>query len=134
MLQGPGYVSIVYEMIHEARVIPLDGRPHIGKDMRTWNGDSRGRWEGNTLVVDITNYNDKGSIATNVATQRVRAIPQSEELHVVERCRLTRTINYEADRGSQSLRDALESGDPVAPEPDYQIFEYACHGELGLPR
>ena len=69
-----------------------------GRAIRTWNGDSRGRWEGNTLVVDITNYNDKGSVATNVATQRVRAIPQSEELHVVER--FTRvdenTINYEA--------------------------------------
>ena len=101
--------------------------------MRTWNGDSRGRWEGNTLVVDITNYNDKGSIATNVATQRVRAIPQSEELHVVERCRLTRTRSTTADRGSQSLRDALESGDPVAPEPDYQIFGARVTGELGLP-
>src|SRR5947208_17163736 len=84
-------------MIHEARIIPLDGRRHVGSGVRFWNGDSRGRWEGNTLVVDITNYNDKGNVATNAATQRVRSIPQSEDLHVVER--FTRvdenTINYE---------------------------------------
>src|SRR5262245_49324934 len=85
ILQGSGYVAIVYEMIHEARMIPIDGRPHLGPSFRLWNGDSRGRWEENTLVVDITGYNDKGTVATNVATQRVRAIPQSEQLHAVER-------------------------------------------------
>jgi hypothetical protein len=137
ILQGPGYVSIVYEMIHEARIIPLDGRPHIGASIRTWNGDSRGRWEGNTLVVDITNYNDKGSIATNVATQRVRAIPQSDELHVVER--FTRvdenTINYEATIEDPKVFTAPWTvAIPLHREPDYQIFEYACHeGNLGLP-
>src|SRR5688572_18215799 len=85
IVQTPGYVTILYEMIHEARVIPLDGRPHVGPAIRLWNGDSRGHWEGNTLVVDITNYNDKGSVATNAASRRVRAIPQSEALHAVER-------------------------------------------------
>jgi hypothetical protein len=136
ILQGPGYVSIVYEMIHEARLIPLDGRPHVGKSIRTWNGDSRGRWEGETLVVDITNYNDKSSIATNVATQRVRAIPQSEELHVVER--FTRvdenTINYEATIEDPKVFTApWRVAIPLHREPEYQIFEYACHeGNLGL--
>jgi hypothetical protein len=124
-------------MIHEARIIPLDGRAHIGKSIRTWNGDSRGRWEGNTLVVDITNYNDKGSIATNVATQRVRAIPQSEELHVVER--FTRvdenTINYEATIEDPKVFTAPWTvAIALHREPEYQIFEYACHeGNLGLP-
>jgi len=96
IIQIPGYVVIVYEMIHDTRVIPLDGRPHVGANIKLWNGDSRGRWDGDTLVVETTNYNDKGSIATSAATGRIRGIPQSDELHVVER--FTRvgesTINY----------------------------------------
>ncbi|MBI4888846.1 MAG: hypothetical protein HY824_17235 [Acidobacteria bacterium] len=136
ILQGPGYVSILYEMIHEARVIPLDGRPHVGKSIRTWNGDSRGRWDGDTLVVDITNYNDKGSLATNAASQRVRAIPQSEDLHVVERFRRVdeNTIDYEALIEDPKVFTApWKVAIPLHREPDYQIFEYACHeGNLGL--
>jgi hypothetical protein len=137
ILQGPGYVAIVYEMIHEARIIPLDGRPHVGPGIRMWNGDSRGRWEGNTLVVEISNYNDKGSVATNVATQRVRAIPQSEALHVVER--FTRvdenTINYEAViEDPKVFTGPWKVAIPLHREPDYRIFEYACHeGNQGLP-
>ena len=60
IIQIPGYVIIAYEMIHDTRIIPLDGRPHVGPNIRLWNGDARGRWEGNTLVVDTTNFNDKG--------------------------------------------------------------------------
>ena len=56
--QTPQYVGILQEMIHEVRVIPLDGRPHLSDGVRQWMGDSRGRWEGDTLVVDITNYHD----------------------------------------------------------------------------
>ncbi|MSO81874.1 MAG: hypothetical protein EXQ53_01060 [Acidobacteria bacterium] len=137
ILQSPGSVAIVYEMIHEARIIPLDGRPHVGPSVRFWNGDSRGRWEGDTLVVDITNYNDKGSVATNVATQRVRAIPQSEALHVVER--FTRvdenTINYEvAIEDPKVFTAPWKVAMPLHREPDYQIFEYACHeGNHAVP-
>jgi hypothetical protein len=137
ILQGPGYVAIIYEMIHEARVIPIDGRPHVGPAIRMWNGDSRGRWEGNTLVVDISNYNDKGSVATNVATQRVRAIPQSEALHVVER--FTRvdenTINYDVVIEDPKVFTApWKVAMPLQREPDYQIFEYACHeGNRAVP-
>jgi hypothetical protein len=57
--QGPGVVTITYEMIHDTRVIPLDGRPHIAPGMRQYLGDARGHWEGNTLVVETTNFNDK---------------------------------------------------------------------------
>jgi len=85
IIQIPGYVVIVYEMIHETRLIPLDNRPHVGEAIRMWNGDPRGHWEGNTLVVETTNFNDKGSIATSAATGRIRGIPQSEQLDVVER-------------------------------------------------
>ena len=97
IVQTPGYVMILYEMIHEARVIPVDGRPHLPSSIRFWNGDSVGRWEGNALVVDVTNFNGKGWIATSMATGRIKGIPQSTDLHVVER--FTRvdadTINYE---------------------------------------
>jgi hypothetical protein len=137
ILQSPGYVAIVYEMIHEARIIPLDGRPHVGSTFRLWNGDSRGHWEGDTLVVDITNYNDKGSVATNVATQRVRAIPQSEQLHVVERFTRTdeNTIDYEVVVEDPRVFTApWKVAMPLHREPDYQIFEYACHeGNHAVP-
>ena len=58
-LQPPGYVVILQEFNHGSRIIPLDGRPHAGEAVKLWMGDSRGRWEGNTLVVDVTNHNDK---------------------------------------------------------------------------
>jgi hypothetical protein len=59
ILQIPGYVVIFIEMIHDVRLIPLDGRPHLASNIRQWMGDPRGRWEGNTLVVDSTNFTDK---------------------------------------------------------------------------
>ena len=59
ILQTPGYVAILQEMIHEVRIIPLDGRPHVDEDIRFWMGDSRGRWEGDTLVVETTNFSDQ---------------------------------------------------------------------------
>ena len=58
ILQTPGYIAILQEMIHEVRIIPLDGRPHLNPAIRMWLGDSRGRWEGDTLVVETTNYDD----------------------------------------------------------------------------
>src|SRR5579863_10270033 len=70
ILQTPGYVMIFSEMIHEVRVIPVDGRPHLPGSVRQWNGDSIGRWEANTLVVDTVNYNGKGMIANSAATGR----------------------------------------------------------------
>ena len=136
VLQTPGYVVIVYEMIHEARIISLDGRPHIGDSVRQWNGDSRGRWEGNTLVVEVTNYNDKGAIATNIATRGARGLPRSEALHVVERFTLADagTINYEVtvedpDVYTASWKVAM----PLNRDTTYDLFEYACHeGNYGL--
>ena len=59
IVQGPGFVAIRYEMVHETRVIPLDGRPHVGSTIRSHMGDARGRWEGNTLVVETTNFRDE---------------------------------------------------------------------------
>ena len=59
IVQGPGYVAIQYEMVHETRVVPLDGRPHIGTAIRQYMGDARGRWEGDSLVVETTNFREE---------------------------------------------------------------------------
>jgi hypothetical protein len=117
-------------MIHEARVIPVDGRRHLPPSVRQWNGDSVGHWEGNTLVVDTTNYNSKGMIATSAATGRVRGVHQSEALHVVER--LTRvdaeTISYEATIDDPNMFSApWKVSLPLTKDANYQIYEYACH-------
>ncbi|HEY6341858.1 MAG TPA: hypothetical protein VIY49_10230 [Bryobacteraceae bacterium] len=129
IVQSPGYVVILYEMIHEARVIPLDSRPHLPENVRQWDGDSRGHWEGDTLVVDTTNYNNKGWIATSAATGRIKGIPQSEALHVIERFRRVdqNTIAYEVtisdpDEYTKPWKVAM----PLTRDPGYQILEYAC--------
>ena len=67
ILQMPGYVVFRNEMIHETRVIPLDGRPHVSQNIRLYMGDSRGHWEGNTLVVETTNFTDSDAIGSNGA-------------------------------------------------------------------
>ena len=74
IVQGPGYVMILAERMHDFRIIPLDGRPHLPSNVRQWKGDSRGRWEGNTLVVDVTNFSPK----TDFQGSR-------ENLHLIER-------------------------------------------------
>lgn len=130
IVQTPGSVSILYEMIHITRVIPTDGSQHLPANMRFWDGDSRGRWEGDTLVVDITNYNGKGDIATNAGSGRIRGIPASDQLHVVER--FTRvsdsTINYEATITDPKVYSApWKVAMPLTRDDSYQMFEYACH-------
>jgi hypothetical protein len=130
IVQTPGYVVIHYEMIHEARVIPLDGRPHLPSHVRSWNGDSRGRWEGNTLVVDTTNYNNKGWIATQAAAGRIKGIPQTESLHVVERFTSVDadTIDYQATIDDPKMfTRAWTVSIPLHRDSAYQIYEYACH-------
>ena len=130
IVQIPGYVVILYEMIHEARVIPLDGRPHLPPGVGLWNGDPVGRWEGNTLVVDTTNFNGKGWIATSAAAGRVKGIPQSTALHVVER--FTRvdadTIDYEVTIDDPNVYTRpWKVAIPLNRDPAYVIYEYACH-------
>jgi hypothetical protein len=78
IVQGPGYVVILNEMIHDVRLIPLDGRPHVGPNVRGWMGDSRGHWEGDTLVVDTTNfiseYSFRGSDSNMHLTERFQRL------------------------------------------------------------
>jgi hypothetical protein len=137
IVQIPGYVVIVYEMIHDTRIIPLDGRPHVGSAIRLWNGDPRGRFEGDTLVVETMNFNDKGSIATSAATGRIRGIPHSEQLSIVER--FTRVsedvIEYSVTITDPKVYSAPWTvALPLNRDPNYLMFEYACHeGNLALP-
>jgi hypothetical protein len=130
ILQTPGYVVILHEMIHEARIIPVDGRPHLAKSIRLWTGDPRGRWEGNTLVVETTNFNDKGWIATNAASARIRGVPHSEALRLVER--FTRvdadTISYEVTIEDPNVYTRPWTvAIPLSRDESYRMFEYACH-------
>ncbi len=117
-VQTPGYVAIVQEMIHDARIIPMDGRPHAPQNIRGWLGDSRGRWEGDTLVVDTTNFTEK----TNFRGSR-------EHLHVVER--FTRvddnTIRYEFTVDDPTTWTKPWSAELPLAKDKGPIFEYACH-------
>jgi hypothetical protein len=130
IVQGRGYVLIHYEMIHAARIIPTDGRAHLPAHLRSIDGDSVGRWEGDTLVVDVTNYNGKGWIATNAAAGRMRGVLQSDALHVVER--FTRvsasTIHYEVTIDDPKMyTQPWKVAIPLERDDEYRIFEYACH-------
>ncbi len=130
ILQTPGYVVILYEMIHEARIIPVDARPHLDKSIRLWTGDARGRWEGNTLVVETTNFNDKGWIATNAASARIRGVPHSDALRLVERfARVDAdTISYEVTIEDPNVYTRPWTvAIPLSRDESYQMFEYACH-------
>jgi hypothetical protein len=118
LFQSRDHVVIFNEMIHHARVIPLDGRPHAPAAIRSWQGDSRGRWDGNTLVVETTNFTDK----TNVRGS-------GEQLRLVER--FTRadatTLLYEFTVDDPaSFTKPWTAILPMA-KTDDQIYEYACH-------
>ena len=117
IVQGPGYVGIMQEMIHDVRIIPTDGRAHLPQGVRQWFGDSRGHWEGNTLVVDTTNFTDRTAFRGS-----------TEKLHVIERFTRTgeETIKYEF-----TVEDPSAWAKPWSAEINWAktagpIFEYAC--------
>ncbi len=124
IFQTPDSAVILTEMIHDARVVPLDGRPHIASNMHEWFGDSRGHWEGDTLVIDTTNYKPASFVPES-----------SDKLHVIER--LTRT-------GPETLKYEITIDDPdtwtrpwslMIPlkRTSARIYEYACHeGNVGM--
>jgi hypothetical protein len=130
IIQSPGYVVIVSEMIHEARIIPVDGRPHAPPGVRSWLGDSRGRWEGQTLVVDTTNFVGRGWFSTHAGSGRLRGVPQTEALHLVERFTPTSvdTILYEMTIDDPGVYTSTwKVSLPFRRDEGYQVFEYACH-------
>jgi len=118
IVQGPGYVTLLHEIDHSTRVIPTDGRPHVPQNIRQWQGDSVGHWEGNTLVVDTTNF-------TNLSNYR----GSSENLHLVERFTRTAddTMTYQF-----TVEDPTTWAKPWGAEIPWTktkgpVYEWACH-------
>ena len=130
IVQGPGYVVFRNEMIHESRVIPLDGRPHPSQAIRMYMGDSRGHWEGETLVVETTNFTDRVAIGSNGAGYPGDPGYHSEALRLVER--FTRTgehsLNYQATVDDpQTWVRPWTLLIPLTRGTDAHLHEYACH-------
>ena len=122
LFQSPGYVTIVTQSNNDVRIIPLDGRPHLPGNVRQWYGDPRGRWEGNTLVVETTNFNDRSPAANFLGS--------TDALQLVER--FTRvgpnTVRYEytmTDPKTWTKPWSVEAQIPRV-EP-FMIYEFACH-------
>jgi hypothetical protein len=121
IIQTPDSVVISYEMVHDTRVIPLDGRPHVGANIHQYMGDSRARWDGETLVIESQNFTDKTAVG---------GAKHSEGLRMIER--LTRIdpemIDYEI-----RIDDPATYVKPwtmrmtITSQPNYEIYEYGCH-------
>ena len=123
IFQSPGYVVIAPEMIHSARIIPMDGRPHLGKTLHQWLGDTRGHWDGNSLVIETTNFRTDDGVVYQGANPETYKITE----------RFTRvapdTVNYEF-----TVSDPMTWTKPwtaVVPwtkiDPKEQMYEYMCH-------
>ena len=133
LLQTPDHVVILNEMVHDARIIPLDGRAHLPAGLRQWMGDSRAHWDGDTLVVETANFTEKTS---SFSPEITSAVGSGENLRLVER--FTR-----ADAGTLMYRytvdDPLTFTRPFTVEQpmvatDWPLIEYACHeGNYAMP-
>jgi hypothetical protein len=124
IVQTSGYVMILFEMAHDVRIIPLDGRPHVPAAVQQWIGDSRGRWDGDTLVIETTNFNGKNPLRGS-----------SERMRVTER--LTRmdadTIRYRFTIDDESTWTRPWSAELLMRKATGPLFEHACHeGNYGL--
>ena len=119
---------ILVEMIHDVRIIPLDGRPHLPQSIRPWMGDSRGHWEGNTLVVETTNFTDKtGDVGAGM--QRATFRGSDDKMRLIER--FTRvdpeTILYELTVDDPTAFTNSWSAHLPMVRTSGPLFEYACH-------
>ena len=132
LFQTPDHVVVLTEMVHDARIIPLDGRAHLPEDVQQWNGDSRGHWDGDTLVVETTNFTGKtASFNDNITT----AIGTGVTLHLTERFTRvdaeTLLYEYTIDDPTAFTRP-FTVAQPMRKNSG-QIFEYACHeGNYGM--
>ena len=118
IVQSPGYVVLLSEVNHEARVVPLDSRPHLAQNLRQWTGDSRGHWEGQTLVIDTTNFSSRSYF-----------LGAAESLHLTER--LTRTgpdtMDYAITVDDRTTWTTRWTAVVRLKRRDEQLFEFACH-------
>jgi hypothetical protein len=129
LVQTSSHVVLHAEMVHDARVIAMSGS-HPDSRIRSWGGDSRGRWEGDTLVVDTTNFNGGGWMATGQNAGRLRGVPYSKDLHIIERFTpLDRhTLKYEITMDDpQYFTSAFTLSYPLLRDNEYRMYEYACH-------
>jgi len=131
IVQGPGVVALRNEMIHETRVVTLDGRAHVSPALHQYMGDTRGRWEGETLVLDTVNLTDRTGVGANG-----RALFHSAALRLVERFTRTGpgTLHYSVTIDDpQTWTRAWTMSFPLQRNDSYGMFEYACHeGNYGL--
>ena len=130
IVQTPSHVLIAAEMVHDARVIPLDGRRHNDARITSWGGDARGHWEAGTLVVETRNYNGRGWIGTVSFSGRLRGVPFSEQLRTTERFKLidAKTLEYQLTvEDPQAFSGPWQVTYPLTRDAGYQMFEYACH-------
>jgi len=129
--QGPGFVGIRYEMVHDFRIIPIDRGPHLSSKIAQYMGDARAHWDGDTLVVETTNFTDKVGVGLSGG-----GTPPSKAMRLVER--FTRVsanqIRYEATVDDpQTWTSPWTVAFPLTRSPEYGMFEYACHeGNHGL--
>jgi hypothetical protein len=126
LVQSRGFVTIAAEMNHATRIIPLDGSPHLPPQIRQWAGDSRGHWEGDTLVVDTANF--RGSNQSRFGVAYLDGM-SDENLHVVERFRRTDpdTILYQATVNDPTVYTKPWTVEISMATRTDRIFEYACH-------
>ncbi len=123
--QNPGAVAISYEMIHDTRIIPLDGRAHLDSDIKQYMGNSRGHFEGDTLVVETTNFTDKTSIGPNGNGTR-----HSDAMKLTERFK---RVDPDMIEYTATVEDPVAYTAPftfrlmITTQPDYEVLEYSCH-------
>ncbi len=121
IIQAPGYVVIRNEMIHEARVVPLDKRPHVGKNIAMYMGDPRGHWEGNTLVVETTNLKDLPGVGDGVFSDAALLVERFTRVAPDE-------LSYEVTiNDPKTWTRPWTIHMPFKLDPGYTIYEYACH-------
>jgi hypothetical protein len=125
IVQSPGYVTIMNEMAHDARIIPLDGRPHLDGRLQIWNGDSRGHWEGDTLVIDTTNFSPKSDF-----------MGSHENLRLTEKIRRRSpdVLTYEFTVNDPTMWTAPWTAMILLKAKNEMIYEFACHeGNEAIP-
>jgi hypothetical protein len=135
IVQAPGYVVIRLELIHETRIVPLDGRPPLDPAIKQWLGESRGRFDGDTLVIETTNFN--GDSPMTIVGPGGKPIPTSEQLRVVERLKRSavETIDYEIEvEDPVVLTQPWKAAFPLELDAKYRFFEYACHEDNSAVR